>query len=286
MEYKIRKLNTELSISGIVNLHFFEFSKSYTTKNEKHPFYELVFVNSGELNIYSDDFTGTLKKNQMLIHRENTIHSLTCPHDNSPTVIIIGFVCKANSIDYFSKNPVTLNDNAVHKLAEIVKEGRNVFSPPYNVPVYDMKLKPKKNQPFGAEQLLKNLLEYFIIDVLRENVFNEKEHNFEIFTLKINEIVGYVKDNFLEKITIDELAFLFGTNRATLCKEFKKLTGQTIIEFINNMKAEEAKKKIITTNKNFTQIASELNFDTIHYFTRFFKKITGYTPKEYRNKFK
>lgn len=283
MDYKIRKLNTEISVSGIVNLHFFEFSENYSTKNEKHSFCELVFVNSGELNIFSEDFTGTLKKHQLLIHRENTLHSLTCPVNNSPSVIIIGFVCDSDKISYFSKNPVTLNESSVQKLAEIVKEGRNVFMPPYNIPVYDMK--PKTNQPFGAEQLLKNLLEYFLIELFRTNIYNEQEVFDEPVSLKINEIVNYVKNNYLEKITIDELAFLFGTNRTTLCQEFKKSTQRTVIEYINELKTENAKRKITTTSKSFTQISNELNFETIHYFTRFFKKQTGFTPKEYRKNF-
>ena len=98
----------------------------------------------------------------------------------------------------------------------------------------------------------------------------------------IQEIIQYVCDNDIEKITIDELAFLFKTNRATLCKEFKRATGKTIVEFVNERKFEKAKQRIIGSHDTFTQIAEELNFESIHYFTRFFKKMSGMTPKEYR----
>ena len=100
--------------------------------------------------------------------------------------------------------------------------------------------------------------------------------------LLINEIIAYVSDNYLEKITIDELAFLFKTNRATLCRDFKKNTGKTLIEFINMKKFEGAKYMIMNTRSTFTKIAESLNFESIHYFTRFFKKMSGMTPKEYR----
>jgi YesN/AraC family two-component response regulator len=55
-------------------------------------------------------------------------------------------------------------------------------------------------------------------------------------TSAIREVVQYVDDNFLERITLDELAFLFGTNRATLCKEFKGATGKTVVNYISDKK--------------------------------------------------
>lgn len=284
MEYVTKKLNETLKIDGIVNVHFFEFSKDYYTKNDKHSFYELVFVSSGKLSITSEDFNGELEKNRLIIHRENEYHSLSCDKGSMPTVIIIGFTCSGKALDRFSKTPITLNDSDVKKLAEIIKEARNVFAPPYNVPVYDMK--KKKNCPYGAEQMLKILLEYFLIGLMRKsaeatkNVKTEELQSAE--KLNVNEIVDYVNDNYLEKITLDELAFIFKTNRSTLCKEFKILTGFTITEFINDKKLKTAKNKILKTDKTFTEIAEELNFESIHYFTRFFKKMCGLSPKEFR----
>ena len=280
MEYVVKRLTDEFNITGIVNLHFFKFQASFSTSEEKHPFYELVFVNSGELGIKSEDYTGILKKNEMLIHRCNTIHSLTCSEKGLPEVIIIGFECNSKEIDRFSSAPVTLRDSNVRKLAEIVKEGRNVFMPPYDVPVYNMK--KKREQRYGSEQMLKILLEYFLIRLLRENTFPDGIDDGAESPALINEIVAYMNDNYREKITIDELAFLFKTNRATLCKSFKEATGYTLIEFINNKKFESAKSKIVNTGDTFTKIAADLNFESIHYFTRFFKKMAGVTPKEYR----
>ena len=281
MEYVTKRLNDAISITGIVNLHLFEFQKDFSTIDETHPFYELVFVNSGTLSIKSESYTGNLEANEMIIHRCNERHSLSCSSDNSCVVIIIGFECNSKKIDAFSKVPLHLGDSNIKKLAEIVKEGRNVFMPPYNVPVYDMK--KKQHQMFASEQMLKILLEYFLIRLIREYNFNiNSSDDSPELPLLINEIIAYVSDNYLEKITIDELAFLFKTNRATLCRDFKKNTGKTLIEFINTKKFEGAKYMILNTRSTFTKIAESLNFESIHYFTRFFKKMSGMTPKEYR----
>lgn len=281
MKFVLKKLCEELKVTGIANLHFFEFPQNYYTKSDSHPFRELVFVSSGRLSISSDGFNGVLEKNKLIIHRPDESHYLKTIEGNAPTVIIIGFTCEGGDIDRFSMHPIALDDQDVKKLAEIVKEGRNVFAPPYDVPKYDMK--KKKNAPYGAEQMLKNLLEYFLISLTRK--YGESaltEETTVIDKVNATEIISYIDDNYKEKITLDELAFIFRTNRSTLCKVFKTTTGKTITEYVNDKKLNKAKDKILTTNKTLTEIAEELNFESIHYFTRFFKKHVGISPKEFR----
>ena len=280
MKYVTKKLNDSIRVTGIVNLHFFEFDNDFTTEGERHPFYELVFVNSGRLYISSEDYSGWLLKDQLLIHRGDTEHSLSCGADDEPTVIIIGFECESDDLDIFSTEPTQLDDSEIKNLAEIVKEGRNVFLPPYDIPVYDMKT--RKNQAFGAEQVLRLLFEYFLIRLVRKYRYDENSDDGGESPFVINEIISYVSNNYLEKVTIDELAFLFRTNRATLCKEFKRAPGKTLVEFINEKKFEKAKRKILSSDDTFTKIAEDMNFESIHYFTRFFKKMSGITPKEFR----
>ena len=288
MEYVLKKLDDSVRVTGIANVHLFEFPQNFYTKVEKHPFYELVYVSSGSLTVVSDDYNGKLEKNRLIIHRAGENHSLKCTSGHNPTVIVIGFTCTGSNLNRFSFSPVLLDDAQIKKLAEIVIEGRNVFAPPYDVPKYDMK--KKKNPPFGAEQMLKNLLEYFIIGLLRKNDLNigtlVEEELSSISPVNANEIVAYIDDNFKERITLDELAFLFRTNRSTLCKVFKSSTGKTISEYVSDKKLAVAKNKIENTDKTLTEIAESLNFESIHYFTRFFKKRLGITPSEYRNKYK
>lgn len=284
MNYVLKKLDDTISVTGIANVHFFEFPQNFYTQDDSHPFYELVYVSSGSLMVVSEDYTGTLDKNKLIIHRAGEHHFLRCSSGNEPTVIIIGFTCTCGNIDKFSSSPVHLDDVEIKKLAEIVKEGRNVFAPPYDVPKYDMK--KKKNPPFGAEQMLKNLLEYFLIGLFRKIDTPIEEDAGALSRLTANEIVAYIDDNYKERITLDELAFLFRTNRSTLCKVFKNSTGKTVSEYVGDKKLEAAKRKITQTDKTLTEIAEELNFESIHYFTRFFKKHLGISPKEYRNRTK
>ena len=279
MELKIKNLSEEIKITGIANVHFFEFNKNFTNKVDKHPFYELVFVSKGQLKVESENFNGILEKNTLIIYKPDEYHSLISENNNSATVIIIGFTCEGLPL-LFSSKLISISHYNVNNLTEVIKESRNVFAPPHNVQTYDMK--KNKHQLYGSEQMLKITLERFFISIIRENYITSKQ---EVLPNKfnVNEIITYLDDKYKEKITLGELSFIFGTNRTTLCKEFKKATGTTILDYVAYKKIADAKRKIVETNLTFTEISMELNFESIHYFTKFFKKKTGLTPKEFRH---
>lgn len=64
---------------------------------------------------------------------------------------------------------------------------------------------------------------------------------------------------------------------------FKKETGFSIIEYFNKLKIEEAKKLIVERADSLTEIALKLGFEDYNYFSRLFKKHTGYSPKQYQH---
>ena len=282
MEFVLKELNNAIAVTRIANVHFFEFEKDFYTENDRHPFCELVFVSRGELEVRSEDYTGRLTKNEMILHRAGEEHSLSCKKDSAPTVIVLGFEVTAGALDPLSRAPLLLGDRTVRLLAEIVKVAREVFAPPYDLPTFNMK--KRKRIPYGAEQMLRLLLEELLILLVRDHTSTRKEDDPHPTRRgpAIREIITYVDENFLERITIAELAFLFKTNRATLCRDFKRETGMTLLSYINEKKLALAKARILESEDTFTEIALSLRFESIHYFTRFFKKHTGMTPKEWK----
>ena len=281
MEFKLKPFKIQLTVSRIANIHYFEFTHNYNTKGDRHAFCELVYVDSGALHIRADNFCGALTENQMILHGANETHSLACPDDLAPNVIIIGFECESDALAPFSRRAVTLSEPLKRLLAEIIREGRAVFLPPYDKPnVTDMK--KRENYPFGADQLIKLLLETFLIKLVREESaaapVREEAPGGDALT---RGIVEYVRRNFTEKISLGELAFLFGTNRTTLCRTFRAATGQTLVEYVNGLKIREAKRLMRAGGMTFTEIAEALRFDSIHYFSRVFKKTENMTPSEY-----
>ncbi|MBP3706662.1 MAG: helix-turn-helix transcriptional regulator [Clostridia bacterium] len=280
MEFKLKNLDSAIAVTRLANIHYFEFTKQYHTTGDRHSFRELVYVDNGTIYVEAENFSGELIKNQLIIHKNNELHSLYCDSHIPPDVIIIGFECESVELDRFSEKPATLSSDMVRMLTEVVREGRNVFEPPYDVPnIKDMK--KKADTLFGADQLLKIYFELFLINLIRnqnENTVKESIlHDFK----KTQEIRNYIENNYCKNITLDELCFLFSTNKTTLCNHFKESYGTTIIDYVNRKRIQQAKIKLREGNENITQISLNLGFNSIHYFSRLFKKYENISPTEY-----
>ncbi len=279
MKYQLKEFKTEINVSRIANIHYFEFTTEYQTDKESHNFYELLYVDNGEITVEAENYNGILSDNQLIIHEPNEIHSLTCSLNTAPSVIIIGFECNLKLLKMFSKKPFSISVNLKKVLAEIMQEGMSVFESPYNDP---KNMKKKDNYPFGADQMLKLKLEMFIISLIRENTEPLQKSSSVTYTgSKIEDIYRYVSEHYNTKITLDNICFLFGTNKTTLCKSFKEEYGITIFNYINQLKINEAKALLRENKLSVTQISDKLGFSSIHYFSRMFKMFEHQSPSEY-----
>jgi transcriptional regulator GlxA family with amidase domain len=109
----------------------------------------------------------------------------------------------------------------------------------------------------------------------------QKEHNDE----PIRKAQEFIENNFQEKITVDQLASMFAVGRRSLERRFKKATCNTVSEYIQRVKMEAAKKSFETSRKNITEIMDDVGYSDTKAFRTIFKRTTGLSPIEYRNKY-
>ncbi len=279
-DFKLKDFNIQINVSRMANIHYFEFTKEYSTSKASHPFKELVYVDSGSIKVDSEGFSGILQSKQLLIHKSNEIHSLSCIGENAPSVIIIGFECDCEKLNIFSTKPFDLSSAHIKILTEIIKEGHSVFLPPYDVP--DLKdMKKRKNFQFGADQMLKLKLEMFLIELIRSVEISSYSVTSTVSDKKTEDICAYLNEHYKEKITLDNLCFLFGTNKTTICNNFKNAYGDTIIGYINKLRIKKAKSLMREGDLNLTQLSAATGFSSIHYFSKTFKAIDGHSPSQY-----
>lgn len=283
MKFVLKKFDTPVVVTRLANVHYFDFTGNYHTFSDKHDFCELVYADNGWLDITSDRYNGRLSQRQMILHLAGDSHSLSCDRSIAPEVIIIGFECDCPRLREFSERPTTLSGELQKLLAEIIRESVTVFAPPYNIPnTAEMKL--RENYPYGAFQMIKNLLEEFLIRLIRSS---DKQTDALLQRPKsddknfIEAIKQYIEENLSSHITVSELCLLFNTNRTTLHNSFRLATGETPVTYINRRKIRLAKQLIREQNMNFTQISEELGFSSVHYFTRIFIQYEKLTPSQY-----
>ena len=101
----------------------------------------------------------------------------------------------------------------------------------------------------------------------------------------IKKAQEYIENNFEEKITIDQLASMFAVGRRNMERRFKKATANTVTEYIQRVKIEAAKKNLETGRKNINEVMYEVGYSDTKAFRTIFKRITGLSPINYRNKY-
>ena len=128
---------------------------------------------------------------------------------------------------------------------------------------------------------------YFAIDIDRESqsafaMFQgQKTHNDDV----IKQAQEFIENNIQEKITIDELANLVSLGRRSFERRFKVATNNSVLEYINRVKIESAKRSFESSRKNINEVMYDVGYTDTKAFRTIFKKITGLTPIEYRNKY-
>lgn len=95
----------------------------------------------------------------------------------------------------------------------------------------------------------------------------------------------FIENNFKEKITVDELSGMLSVGRRSFERRFKKATSNTVIEYIQRVKIEAAKKSLETGRKTINEVMYDVGYTDTKAFRDVFKKITGMTPIDYRHKY-
>lgn len=102
---------------------------------------------------------------------------------------------------------------------------------------------------------------------------------------EVLEVQNIIESNLKDKITVSDLADRTSIGRRSLERRFKKATNNTVLEYIQRIKIEAAKRSFEGSNKNITEVMYDVGYSDNKAFRSVFKKITGMTPIEYRSKY-
>ena len=100
--------------------------------------------------------------------------------------------------------------------------------------------------------------------------------------IRLKNVLTYIRNNYKEPITLDELAAVAGMSSKYFCRAFAGFTGKTPIEYLNYYRIECACEKLNLTNDSITEIAFSCGFNDMSYFSRTSKKYKQLTPSSYR----
>jgi transcriptional regulator GlxA family with amidase domain len=142
-------------------------------------------------------------------------------------------------------------------------------------------------EKYTNRQIVIAITKYFLLDIQRSSQSSfvmfkgQKEHGDEL----VKQVQVFIESNYQEKFNIEKIAINFSIGRRTLERRFKKATKNSLVEYIQRIKIEAAKKQIELGRKTINEIMYEVGYSDVKAFRDLFTKIAGLTPVEYRHRY-
>lgn len=287
LDYIKHKIANLISINKLVSIHYYELDKNFCYEGESHAFWEMVYVDAGQVIIHANNNELHLKQGEVIFHKPNEFHTLAADKKTAANVFVISFVCSSKSMNFFKGKTMMVPLKLKTYISNIIEEYYQTFN---TMASEDIKLELKENPSVGGQQMIRTQLEQFLIMLVRSEQNND---NLRIFPTKesmenhlVSQVIQIIEENTYNKITVDQICNKLNYSRTYLSKIFKTTSGYTILDCIIMNKIREAKKLIREERYNFTQISEILAFDNPHYFSTVFKRISNMSPTDYKNSVK
>lgn len=275
-------LKNILNISRIITIHCYDLAPTYFNQGEAHDFWEIVYVDRGEIRLRAGENERTLRKGEIVFHRPNEFHSIACDGEHSASVFIITFDCHSAAMKYFCGKVARVPKELSSLMQRLIEESARNFH------VSQYPLLQVENAPIGGQQLIRIYLEELLIRMMR---CEEQERPSGIlFTSResmentlAQQIGNYLLQNVYGHVTLEELSERFHFGKSHLCDVFKKSTGETIVQYFSGLKIAEAKRLLRRGELTVSKISETLGYESPAYFSRVFHRHTGMSPRAFRD---
>jgi len=281
--YLRHRIHNVIDIKELTALEFLDFEGKYKHYVEKHDFWELCYVSHGCIQVFLDDIKMHVDSQQLILIPPNKKHSFFSENGNDSKAFVICFDSFSQVLLPISANIFTADKVQTDCMEKIIAECATTFRMNENGL---MEVIP--SPLFGGQQALWLQLEYLLIILVRRmsaeknsGIVFISDENF--YADLVNVIQRFLRKNVHQKLTLDEICDKFNYSKSYLCRVFKEQTGETLMNYFNRLKIEEAKRMLRQSTQLVTNISESLGFRELKYFDAIFKRFTGVTPVTYRN---
>ena len=274
----------------ILNVGLAIHNADWNWRNVNSPFTRLYYVTEGAARILLPTGIQELKPDHLYLVPSFTTHS---------------YLCDTHFVHYY------LHIYEDHQSESSILED---FSFPTEIPAGDLELPLIKrlcginptmqlpqsdptsydNNPTLIKNIIKNKQRTFcdkvesrgIVYQLMARFLKDAQPKTEINDDRIQKVLSYIRKNIYKTIDIDSLAAISCLSKDHFIRLFKKEINNTPLQYINQKKIEKAQLILITDSMPVKNISFLLAYEDHSYFNRLFKKLTGVTPQQYRDRYK
>lgn len=237
-----------------------------------HPFMELFYVVNGKGEFLIEQQRFPVKAQDFVIINPQVDHTEVSSAEDPLEYIVLGI----NGISFTNLLHQQQQTDQPFSFFNLRDEQKDILA------YLSAMVTEATNQSMSYELVCHNLLEILLIKILRHQSFEIDVTPVNKTTKDVSLIKHYLHTHYRETILLEDLAQLTHLSRFYISHSFKREMGVTPMEYLTDIRIEESKALLATTNYSMLQIATIVGFSNQAYFSKQFKKKTGFTPNEYR----
>lgn len=265
-EYAKSPVNNVVTVTSIATALRADL-RNRIARTESHNFPEIFFMTEGSGHTIVNGVRHNLKAGQMIIYAADSVHG----EGSGGIAEIVSFETAMPFPAQCCDRVITLTGSQRTLLHEIIDGALCMFEK--RIGVKGMVLKAHVDQ--YALQSTKNKLELFLLDIVQPG----KDYKPD----KMNAVTDYMMQNIHRVLTLQEMADELAMSISSLKRFVQDTYSTSPSAYFTDLKIQEAKRLILHSPMNVTEIAQRLGFSSVHYFSRVFKQKTGYTPSQYKS---
>lgn len=264
--FNYSNISSSLDISEIYTKFYQEKGTNYNFSGEKHSYWELTYVDKGELLTTIDGVSYHLKQGDLIFYAPMQFHTQSTFEKISSSYLTINFKMNFNHADLLCNKIFSLKRDSYFIVTKLIEE--------------------LSNDNLYSNDLSLCYLKELIIQMLRldNSHFHSKPTTHMQQTYEnelLNDILLYIDDNIYEKISVSTLCEHFCISTSMLHSLFRKNMNNTAKNYINELKLSKSKELIRNSTHTLSEISEMLGFSSIHYFSKKFKLYFNISPTEY-----
>ena len=264
--FNYSNISSSLDISEIYTKFYQEKGTNYNFSGEKHSYWELTYVDKGELLTTIDGVSYHLKQGDLIFYAPMQFHTQSTFEKISSSYLTINFKMNFNHADLLCNKIFSLKRDSYFIVTRLIEE--------------------LSNNNLYSDDLSLCYLKELIIQMLRldNSHFHSKPTTHMQQTYEnelLNDILLYIDDNIYEKISVSTLCEHFCISTSMLHSLFRKNMNNTAKNYINELKLSKSKELIRNSTHTLSEISEMLGFSSIHYFSKKFKLYFNISPTEY-----
>nr|WP_303213001.1 AraC family transcriptional regulator [uncultured Romboutsia sp.] len=264
--FNYSNISSSLDISEIYTKFYQEKGTNYNFSGEKHSYWELTYVDKGELLTTIDGVSYHLKQGDLIFYAPMQFHTQSTFEKISSSYLTINFKMNFNHADLLCNKIFSLKRDSYFIVTRLIEE--------------------LSNDNLYSNDLSLCYLKELIIQMLRldNSHFHSKPTTHMQQTYEnelLNDILLYIDNNIYEKISVSTLCDHFCISTSMLHSLFRKNMNNTAKNYINELKLSKSKELIRNSTHTLSEISEMLGFSSIHYFSKKFKSYFNISPTEY-----